>query len=140
MKGCSNHGFVQEEGPDRVLKLSGYLLGSTTSSGATQSRCRRAPADSLVAPHNSEWRRRCCEAPAVKEACRALTFCTVFFNQTAGISRTHTLLYAIDPFLRCEQKGIIPEAQRGFRRQRSIVNLIFVLSRLQELGRQRRSR
>ena len=37
----------------------------------------------------------------------------------------------------CEEAGIIPEEQRGFRPQRSKTDMVFVVRRLQELGRTR---
>ena len=35
----------------------------------------------------------------------------------------------------CEEAGILPEEQRGFRPQRSTIDMMFVVRRLQELGR-----
>ena len=35
----------------------------------------------------------------------------------------------------CEAKGLLPEEQCGFRRNRSTTNMMFVVLRLQEIGR-----
>lgn len=39
----------------------------------------------------------------------------------------------------CEWKGIVPDAQCGFRRRRSTLNMMFVLRRLQEPTRENKS-
>ena len=38
----------------------------------------------------------------------------------------------------CEAKGILPEEQRGFRPARLTIDMLFVVRRLQELGRARK--
>ena len=38
----------------------------------------------------------------------------------------------------CEPKGILPEEQCGFRPARSKIDMLFVVRRLQELGRERK--
>ena len=39
----------------------------------------------------------------------------------------------------CEAKGILPEEQCGFRPPRSTIDMLFVVRRLQELGRARKT-
>ena len=38
----------------------------------------------------------------------------------------------------CERMGILPEEQCGFRPNRSIIDMMFVIRRLQELARKKR--
>ena len=68
-------------------------------------------------------------------------------NRIGNLTRLiHTLLYVI-PYIHtyivvarrlsayCEAKGLLPEEQCGFRLNRSTTGIIFVVRRLQEIGR-----